>query len=432
MKIELNHNEFKYISDNSKDVDVDTAFLITKSSQKYLNDAEKNGAKISLTPYDLYDFFDLDIKIVGITGTNGKTTTSAIIYSLLLDLGYSVALLGTRGFFVNDEQLKPKGLTTPSLFELYLDIAKAKELGCEYFIMEVSSHSIEQERIEGLNFALKIITNITQDHLDYHKTLQEYTRVKNSFLEDDSPKLINKDDSKIVFNTKNAFTYSLDSLASFQILAYSLENRVSAIIKSFAGESEFHSNLYGLFNLYNLLAGISAVNILTKKPMAEICECVENFYGVEGRVEIVSENPLIIIDFAHTPDGIKNILETFRNKKLVTLFGAGGDRDKTKRPIMGEIVSRYSQKIVVTSDNPRSEEPMDIINDILVGIKNRDRVVVLEDREEAINFAIKNLESNEVLLILGKGDENYQIFKDKTTHFSDKEVVEKYLEMYKL
>jgi UDP-N-acetylmuramoyl-L-alanyl-D-glutamate--2,6-diaminopimelate ligase len=432
LRLEVKHSDFRYISDNSKEIDEYSAFLITQSSKRYIDDAEKNGAKVSLTPYDLHDFLDLDIEIIGVTGTNGKTTTSAIIYSLLLDLGYSTALLGTRGFFVNDCQIKPKGLTTPSLFELYMDIAKAKEMGCRFFVMEVSSHAIAQERIEGLKFALKIITNITQDHLDYHKSLDEYIAVKNSFLADESPKLINKDDVKIKFNPTNALTYSLEHLATFQILAYSLHRGVSGVIRGFSKESEFHSNLFGLFNIYNILTAISAVSILTKRELDDICECIENFEGVAGRVQIVSREPLVIVDFAHTPDGIKNILETFMPYKLVVVFGAGGDRDRGKRALMGEVVSRFAKRIIVTSDNPRSEEPMAIIENILSGIKNKDITTLCVDREEAIKLALSTQKDDEIVLILGKGDEDYQIFKDKTIHFSDVEVVEKFFEVSKL
>ena len=429
LKIKVDAKDFKYISDNSKEADKDTAFLITKSSEKYIEDAEKNGAEISLYPEDLYDFFDLDIKIIGITGTNGKTTTTAIIYSLLLDLGYRVALLGTRGFFINDERIKEKGLTTPSLFDLYLDIKKAKELGCDFFVMEVSSHAIEQNRIEGLEFALKVHTNITQDHLDYHKTLQSYIDVKNSFFQDETLKLVNKDDKNIDFNPKNAYSYSIDSSSSFAIEAYSLANKISAVV-TFANEKEeFHSELYALFNLYNLLAGIASVKLLTKKPLKEICEEVDNFAGVAGRLEVVNENPLVIVDFAHTPDGLKKVLEEFKTANVTAVFGAGGDRDRGKRAIMGRVVARYAKKTIITSDNPRSEEPQAIIDDILENIENRDNIFTFVDREEAILFALENQVEEEIVIIFGKGDETYQIFKNETIHFDDREVVREFFEV---
>ncbi len=429
MKIQVNAKEFKYISDNSKECDEKTAFLITKSSGKYIKEAGEFGAKISLTPYDLKDFLNLNIKIIGVTGTNGKTTTTALIYSLLLDLGYKVALLGTRGFFVNDELIKEKSLTTPALIEIYANIDFASKQNCDFFVMEVSSHAIEQERIEGLEFALKIHTNITQDHLDYHKTLQNYIDVKNSFFEDESPKLLNKDDKNIQFNFKNAYTYSIESASVFKIMAYSLNDGISAVIKAFEENETFYSNLYGLFNLYNLCAGISAVKILTNKPLKEICEVVENFAGVSGRMEIVSEKPLIIVDFAHTPDGMKQVLDSFKNQNLIVVFGAGGDRDRSKRALMGKVAEIFAKKIIITSDNSRSENPKEIMQEILSGIKESQKVTLIEDRKEAIKLAMQIQDKNDVLLILGKGDEEYQIIGDKKLHFSDKEVVKELLEV---
>lgn len=431
MKIEVDASEFKFISDNSKECDDRTAFLITKSSQKYVEDAERNGAKVSVNPEDLKEFLNLNIKIVGVTGTNGKTTTSALIYSLLLDLGYRVAMLGTRGFFINDKLISKKTLTTPSLLELYSNIHLATEKKCDFFIMEVSSHAIAQERIEGLEFALKIHTNITQDHLDYHKSLQEYIAVKNSFFADESPKLINKDDKKIEFNFKNAYTYSLEVASVFKIMAYSLNDGVSAVIKGYDETETFHSNLYGLFNLYNLCAGISAVQILTKKPLKDICDEVDNFAGVSGRMEIINEEPLVIVDFAHTPDGMKQVFDSFKNRDITVVFGAGGDRDKSKRALMGKNAEIFAKKIILTNDNPRSEKPLDIIEDILNGIDKKDKVKIIEDREEAIKFAIKNQNSSEIVLILGKGDEEYQIIGDKKIAFNDKIVVKKLLGLIK-
>lgn len=422
LRVRVNYRDFKYISDNSKECNSESAFLVTKSSKKYLEEAKERGSKIYLTPENLRDFLNLDIKIIGITGTNGKTTTSAIIYSLLLDLGYSVALLGTRGFYIDDEKLKEKSLTTPSLLELYSDIDLASKRGCDFFIMEVSSHAIEQERIEALNFELKILTNITQDHLDYHKTLENYIAIKNSFFQDESNKLINKDETKANFNFRNSYTYSIESASVFKILAYSLNNRVSAVVKAFDEMESFHSNLYGLFNLYNLIAGISAVKILTKKPLKDICEAVENFAGVAGRMEVISEKPLIIIDFAHTPDGMKKVLESFKDREVVTLFGAGGDRDRGKRALMGRVAESFSKRVILTSDNPRSEVPERIIEDILEPIKTSKKVTSIVDRAKAIEYAIETLSESEILLILGKGDESEQIIKDKRVPFSDREL----------
>ena len=412
------------VTDNTKEYDKNTLFLKTFQNEKYIQSDIEN----IITPKELIKKLGLEnIKIVGVTGTNGKTTTTAAIYSLLIDLGKRCALQGTRGFFVNDEKLEEKSLTTPSILKTIEHLYRAKKSGCEYFIMEVSSHAIDQKRVEGLNFELKIHTNITQDHLDYHKTFENYVNTKNSFFSDESKKLINKDDPFVKFNYKNAYTYGLENPSTFQIMAYSLEDGISAVIR-FANEIEdFHSPLIGLFNVYNLTAAISAVKILESRPLKEICECVENFGGVSGRMEIVSYDPLIIVDFAHTPDGMKKVFESFPGKNIVCVFGAGGNRDIDKRAKMGEIASRFCKKIYLTSDNPREEEPKNIINDIYKGIAEKDKTYIYENREEAIKEAIKSLKKDEILLILGKGDETYQEIKGEKIPFDDREVVREIL-----
>ncbi|WP_281951948.1 UDP-N-acetylmuramoyl-L-alanyl-D-glutamate--2,6-diaminopimelate ligase [Nitrosophilus kaiyonis] len=408
------------VTDNTKEYNENIYFLKTSQNSKYVDKNIKNF----ITPKELIKILSLeDIKIIGVTGTNGKTTTSAAIYSLLIDSGKKCALQGTRGFFINDEKIEDKSLTTPSILNTIKHLYQAKKRDCEYFVMEVSSHAIEQNRIEDLNFSLKIHTNITQDHLDYHKTFKNYVDIKNSFFLDDSKKLINKDDPLIKFNYKNAYSYGLDNPSTFQILAYSLENGISAAIK-FADEiADFHSPLIGLFNVYNLAAAVSAVKILENMPLNEICENVENFAGVSGRMEVINYEPLIIIDFAHTPDGMKKVFESFPGKDLVCVFGAGGDRDRDKRAKMGDIASRFCKKIYITSDNPRSEKPIDIINDIYQGVVDKNKAELIEDRKEAIKKAIKNLKSDEILLILGKGDETYQEINGKKIPFDDREIV---------
>ncbi len=426
MKISVENENYKYISDNTQEVDDDTAFFLCHQNKKYYN----KDFRYIITPSEFKKKYNLDdIKIVGITGTNGKTTTAGAIYSFLIDLGYSVAMQGTRGFFVNDEKIEGKTLTTPLIFNTLNHLKIAKERGCEFFIMEVSSHAIEQKRIESLDFELKVYTNLTQDHLDYHKTFEEYKRVKESFFQDDSKKLINKDAYKIKFNIKNAYTYALDLPATFNIPAYTLKNGISGAVRYFNELETFHSNLYGLFNVYNLLASIASVKLLTQKPLKQICEVVENFSGVSGRMEVVLERPLVIVDFAHTPDGMEKVLDSLKDKKISLVFGAGGDRDKSKRPLMGRVANHFAKKIYLTSDNPRSEEPMDIINDIYEGIVKKDKVKIIEDRKEAIKVALNELEEDEILLILGKGDEEYQEIKGKKIKFSDKEVVQEVVEM---
>ncbi len=424
MKIEINYNKYRYLSDNSQEIDAQTSFFCCEQNRSFLEDAKNNGAIEIVSPLELEEFFDIsDMKIIGITGTNGKTTTAAAIYSMLLDLDYKVAFQGTRGLYINENRVEGKTLTTPLLLGTMYNLFRAKQEGCSYFIMEVSSHAISQNRIEGLKFALKVLTNITQDHLDYHGTFENYKRVKASFFIDDTLKLINKDAKKIEFNIKNCYTYALDAPASFNIMAYSLNNGIIAAIKYFREQEQFTSPLHGFFNVYNLLAAIASVKLVTDRKLIEICEVVENFAGVAGRMEVVIDRPLVIVDFAHTPDGMEKVLDSLKDKDISVVFGAGGDRDKKKRPMMGRVANRYAKKIYLTNDNPRSENPEDIISDIYKAIELQDKVKVLIDRKDAIKLAIDELEEGEVLLVLGKGDEDYQEINGKKIPFDDSEVI---------
>lgn len=379
-------------------------------------------------PSAIAPLFGLDrIKIIGITGTNGKTTTASAIYSILLDLGFKAALQGTRGFFMNDAAVEGKSLTTPTLLETYRHIYQAVVSGCDYFIMEVSSHAIVQQRIEGINYALKILTNITQDHLDYHKTFEAYVAVKNSFFNDESKKLINKDESKADFNIKNTYTYGAENPASYKVAAYSLNEGISVVLQHFEQIQSFHSPMHGFFNVYNLTAAVAAVHQLTGEKLERICDAAEGFAGVGGRMEVVSEAPLVIVDFAHTPDGMAQVLNALKEKEIVVVFGAGGDRDNGKRPLMGKVAESLAKKIVVTSDNPRHEDPDKIITEILGGMEYPDRVTVEPDRRKAIEIALRCREADEVVVVLGKGDETEQIIYDETFPFDDRKVVRKIL-----
>ncbi len=431
MKIPFNLKGYAYITDNTKLIQSDTIFLKTSQNSHYF-DALPNTHEF-ITPSELIQLWDIDnIKIVGVTGTNGKTTVTAAIYSLLLDLDHKPALQGTRGFFANEERLEEKSMTTPSVFETLYHMKQALDKGCDYFIMEVSSHAIEQKRIESIKFALKIHTNVTADHLDYHKTIEEYRRVKSLFFADETPKLLNKDDiAHITYNPVNAQSYGVDQPASFKVQAFSLSNGITAYIKHFEDEATFSSPMVGLFNLYNLMAAIGAVVMLTNKPVQEVCDAVQHFAGVAGRMEVVSSEPLVIVDFAHTDDGMKQVLQSMKDKTLSVVFGAGGNRDKLKRPRMGAVAGRYASKIYVTSDNPRDEEPQTIINEILEGLNGKDNVQVFVDRKEAIKRAIDELRDGEALLILGKGDEDYQEIKGIKHHFDDREIVREYLAISK-
>jgi UDP-N-acetylmuramoyl-L-alanyl-D-glutamate--2,6-diaminopimelate ligase len=428
LKIELPDQPYRYITENSQECSEDTAFVLTNQNRKYLENAKENKAHSIIKIEDVAELFGIDkIKIIGITGTNGKTTTASAIYSFLLDLGYKAAMQGTRGLFMNDEVCEGKTLTTPSVLNTYLHIYQAVSAGCEYFIMEVSSHAIEQRRIEGLQFELKILTNITQDHLDYHKTIEEYIRVKNSFFQDEGKKLINKDEPKAAFNFKNAYTYSIENPSTYRLMAYSLNDGSSGIIQHFQEIVPFTASLHGYFNLYNLMAAIAATHLITDKSLEEIADVVDNFAGVSGRMEQVCAAPNVIVDFAHTPDGMQQVLNALKEKDLIVVFGAGGDRDAMKRPIMGRVAASLAKKVFVTSDNPRNEDPEIIVNDILSGISDQTNVVVELNRKKAIEMALDAQEDDEVVVILGKGDEQHQIIYDQKFPFDDREVVRELL-----
>ena len=422
----INHNN-KIFTNDSNNVSDKSTFIISTQNEKYVEQAKSNGCIDFIKSHELKSFFDFSsIKVIGITGTNGKTTTAAAIYSILLDLGYKVALQGTRGFFVNDERVEEYSLTTPIQLGNFAHIQKAIDNKCEFFIMEVSSHAIEQNRIEGLDFELKIHTNITQDHLDYHNTLQEYIDVKNSFFQCDGMKLINKDDKNIKFKMKNTYAYGAENPATFKVTAYSLKNGIHVALQHFSNIVNFSSPMMGYFNVYNLTAAVAAINLITDVPLQKICDQVEHFGGVSGRMEIVSQDPLIVVDFAHTPDGMEKVFNSFSSYDIITVFGAGGDRDQSKRSMMGKFAEAFSKEVIVTSDNPRFEDPDIICTDILKGCKNPELITVEINRKIAIEKSIKLAKkyNNPIILVLGKGDEQEQIIYDKKFLFSDKSIIE--------
>jgi UDP-N-acetylmuramoyl-L-alanyl-D-glutamate--2,6-diaminopimelate ligase len=427
VKCEFEQGTFRYISDDTSSLDSETLFLKTSQNLRYFEALDPKPA--SITVDELIAFWNLEtMKVVGVTGTNGKTTVTAAIYSFLLDLDEKPALQGTRGLFAQDRRIEEKSMTTPSILETLHNMKQIKDLGCEYFIMEVSSHAIHQNRIEGLQFALKVHTNVTSDHLDYHGTVEEYRRVKSLFFADASPKLLNKDDiNSITYNPIGAQSYGVDEPATFKVQAFSLLHGITAGIKHLHDEATFHSPMVGLFNLFNLMAAIGAVQMLTGRKIEDICEVVEHFAGVSGRMEVVSRDPLVIVDFAHTDDGMFQVLDAMKDRELTVVFGAGGNRDKEKRPRMGAVAGRFANKIFVTSDNPRDEVPEYILEDILVGLHGKEGVTATPDRRLAIKMALETLEPNEVLLILGKGDEDYQEIKGVKYPFDDREVVRELL-----
>ena len=427
MTLPINYKGFSKITDNSVDIDAQTLFLKTAQNSRYYEKLEEKPPFIDST--ELISVWQLErLKTVGVTGTNGKTTVTAAIYSFLLDLNEKPALQGTRGLFAEERRIEEKSMTTPSILETLHNMKQTMDLGCNYFIMEVSSHAIHQERIEGISFALKVHTNVTSDHLDYHGTVEEYRRVKSLFFADETPKLLNKDDIKsITYNPIGAQSYGVDEPATFKVQAFSLTDGITAGVKHMREEATFHSPMVGLFNLFNLMAAVGSVVILTGRKLEEVCEVVRYFAGVAGRMEVVSRDPLVIVDFAHTDDGMFQVLDSIKDKEISVVFGAGGNRDKGKRPRMGAVAGRFAKKIYVTSDNPRDEVPEMILEDILVGLHGKEHVTATPDRKLAIKMALEALEKDEVLLILGKGDEDYQEIKGVKHHFDDREVVREFL-----
>ena len=427
MTLPFDGGNYSALTDDTAQIDEKTRFLKTAQNSRYYEALDTPPPFI--TPRELIAHWGLDeLKVVGVTGTNGKTTVTAAIYSFLLDLGEKPALQGTRGFFAIEERLEEKVMTTPSILQTLHHMKMARDRGCNYFIMEVSSHAIHQERIEGIDFALKVHTNVTSDHLDYHGTVEEYRRVKSLFFADESPKLLNKDDIKsITYNPIGAQSYGVDEPATFKVQAFSLRHGITAGVKHLQEEASFHSPMVGLFNLFNLMAAIGSVVMLTGRKIQEVCDVVENFAGVAGRMEVVSRDPLVIVDFAHTDDGMFQVLDSIKDRDISVVFGAGGNRDKGKRPRMGAVAGRFAKKIYVTSDNPRDEVPEQILEDILVGLRGKERVTATPDRRLAIKMALEALDRDEVLLILGKGDEDYQEIKGVKHHFDDREVARELL-----
>ncbi|WP_201351970.1 UDP-N-acetylmuramoyl-L-alanyl-D-glutamate--2,6-diaminopimelate ligase [Hydrogenimonas urashimensis] len=415
------------VTDDSRAAEKGTRFLHTKLNARYLKEAIDRGAE-AIAPKELIEALGMDgLEVVGITGTNGKTTTAAAIYSLLLDLGYRAALQGTRGLFINDEKVEEKSLTTPPSLATIAHMFEAFRRGAEFFVMEVSSHAIEQERIEGIDFSLKIHTNITSDHLDYHGSVEAYRAVKSSFFSDESRKLVNRDEEILEFNVKNAYSYGIENAATYKVMAYTLGGGVSGVLKHFETVVPFETSLQGHFNLYNITAAISAVHILTDEDLGEICEAAENFGGVAGRMEVVSEKPLVIVDFAHTEDGIRQVLDSLKEKEVRVVLGAGGDRDRSKRPKMGRAAASIAKKVYLTSDNPRSEDPAAIIEEIAAGIEDKTKIEKIVDRRKAIVRAIEEMQPGEALLVLGKGDETWQEVAGRKIPFDDREVVRQIL-----
>ena len=374
------------------------------------------------------------LKLVGVTGTNGKTTIATLLYNMFRKFGYKVGLLSTVCNYIDDVEV-PADHTTPDPIELNELLAKMVEAGCEYAFMECSSHAIHQKRIGGLKFAGGLFTNLTRDHLDYHKTFENYRNAKKAFfdaLPKDAFAITNADDKNgmiMVQNTKATVkTYSIRAMADFR--ARILECHFEGMYLEIDGR-EVGVQFIGKFNVSNLLAVYGAAIMLGKKP-EDILLVLSTLHSVSGRLEPIHspEGFTAIVDYAHTPDALANVLNAIHEVldgkgHVITVCGAGGNRDKGKRPLMAQEAVRQSDKVIITSDNPRFEDPQEIINEMLAGLNEQQmrKVISIVDRKEAIRTACMMAQKGDVVLVAGKGHENYQEIKGVKHHFDDKEVL---------
>ncbi len=401
-------------------------YIRVKSARKFLATASSN-------------FFDNSfgaMRVFGITGTNGKTTISYLLKKILEEAGNSCSLIGTNQILIGDEAIESER-TTPESRELAELFKKMKDKGSECVVMEVSSHSLELDRVFGINFEVGIFTNLTQDHLDFHETMENYAKAKAKLFEVSENAVINLDDKYapiMLERAKNVITYSVNTPSD--LMAKNIEMRSTGIEfdAEYKGECERISlAIPGGFSVYNALAAIGAA-LAVNIDLRTIKKALSDATGVKGRLEVVPTNKdyTVIIDYAHTPDGLENVIRAvrgFAKGRVITLFGCGGDRDRTKRPLMGSIAEDGSDVVIVTSDNPRTEDPMAIINDILGGMKKEH--IVIESRKDAICHALDIALKDDVIILAGKGHETYQIFKDGTIHFDEREVVNEHLKQKK-
>jgi len=404
----------------------------------YIQVKDTNSA-LAMMATNFYGNPSQNLKLVGITGTNGKTTIASLLYQLFKKAGFKVGLLSTVKIMVDDVEYKATH-TTPDSLTINYYLAAMSEVGVEYCFMEVSSHGIHQKRTEGLQFAGGVFTNLSHDHLDYHPTFAEYRDVKKSFF-DHLPKtafaLTNIDDKNGLVMLQNTFarklTYALKSYAEYK--AQILENQLSGLLLKI-NENEVWVRLIGTFNAYNLLA-IYGTAVELGLDKLEVLRLLSELESVSGRFQfIVSDSKITaIVDYAHTPDALENVLNTIndirtKNEKLITVVGCGGDRDKTKRPIMANIATTLSNQVIITSDNPRTEDPIDIIADMEAGVEaqNQRKTLSIVDRKQAIKTACQLAGPNDIILIAGKGHETYQEINGERHHFDDMETVKELLE----
>ncbi|WP_132053003.1 UDP-N-acetylmuramoyl-L-alanyl-D-glutamate--2,6-diaminopimelate ligase [Pseudocnuella soli] len=375
------------------------------------------------------------MKLVGVTGTNGKTTIATLLYKLFTGLGYTCGLVSTVENIIAGNII-PSTHTTPDAVKLNALLAQMAAAGCTHVFMEVSSHAVHQHRIAGLHFTGALFSNITHDHLDYHKTFDEYIKAKKGFfdgLRADAFAITNLDDKRGTVMLQNTaarkLTYSLRTVADFK--GKILENGLAGLVMT-VNEQEVHFRLIGEFNAYNILAVYGAAISLDEDKL-EVLQVLSNLTGAEGRFDYMispKEGVIGIVDYAHTPDALLNVLATINKLRsgeelVITVVGCGGDRDKTKRPVMGEVATEHSNRVIFTSDNPRSEDPAQILADMETGLNTaaRRKTLSIADRKQAIKTAVTMAGPKDILLIAGKGHEKYQEINGVKTHFDDKEVL---------
>ena len=401
-------------------------------------EVDNSSRALAFMASNFYDNPSENLKLVGVTGTNGKTTVASLLYQLFKKPGYKVGLLSTVKIMVDTVEYKATHTTPDSLtINKYLD--EMNVAGVEFCFMEVSSHGIHQHRTEGLRFEGGIFTNLTHDHLDYHNTFAEYRDVKKSFfdaLPEKAFALVNVDDKNglvMLQNTKaRKFTYALKGYADYK--SQILENQFGGLLLKI-NDSEVWTRLIGNFNAYNILAIYGTAELLGLEKV-EVLRLISELESVSGRFQYIISNSKItaIVDYAHTPDALKNVLETInsirtKNEELITVVGCGGDRDKTKRPKMGHIATALSNKVIFTSDNPRSEDPEIILKEIEKGVEpqNFKKTLTISDRAQAIKTACQMAQPNDIILIAGKGHETYQEIKGVRSDFDDFKIVQEFL-----
>ena len=389
---------------------------------------------VAFIAHNFYDEPSTQIKLTGVTGTNGKTTIATVLFKLFSNLGFTCGLISTVQNQIG-KQVIPSTHTTPDAVSLNALIRQMVDAGCTHVFMECSSHAIHQHRITGLHFAGGIFSNITHDHLDYHQTFDEYIRVKKSFFDHlpvDAFALSNVDDKRgaVMLQNTNARTYyyGLKSVVDFK--GKILENALTGLVM-LVNDKEVHFRLIGEFNAYNILAIYGTAVLLGQAP-EEVLRVLSMLTSAEGRFDyIISASNIIgIVDYAHTPDALENVLATIKKlrkgyEQVITVVGCGGDRDKTKRPIMAQVACEMSDQVILTSDNPRSEKPEDILSEMQVGLNSaaKRKTLIVSDRKEAIHAAVKLANKEDIILVAGKGHEKYQDINGIKYPFDDKEVL---------